>query len=77
MLLWFGSRLGGGLINGFALTLFIGVVVSMFTAVVVSRNLLQLLAWIGPARRISLFSPEKVTGSGRSAGRSQVAGGGK
>ena len=46
VLLWFGTRLGGGLINGFALSLLIGVIVSMFTAVVVSRNLLQLLAWL-------------------------------
>lgn len=45
VLLWFGNRLGGGLLNGFALTLAIGVLVSMFTAVVVSRNLLQVLAW--------------------------------
>lgn len=60
VLLWFGSRLGGGLINGFALSLLIGVAVSMFTAVVVSRNLLQLFAWFGITRHTSLFSPEKV-----------------
>ena len=58
VLLWFGSRLGGGLINGFALSLLVGVLVSMFTAVVVSRNLLQLLAWVGFNRRIGLFTPE-------------------
>ena len=58
VLLWFGNRLGGGLITGFAISLFIGVLVSMFTAVVLSRNLLQLLAWIGLGGRISLFTPE-------------------
>ena len=58
VLLWFGSRLGGGLINGFALSLLVGVTVSMFTAVVVSRNLLQLLAWVGFGRQIGLFTPE-------------------
>ena len=60
VLIWFGDRLGGGLITGFAISLGIGVMVSMFTAVVVSRNLLQLLAWIGLSRRISLFTPERV-----------------
>ena len=58
VLLWFGSRLGGGLINGFSLSLLIGVLASMFTAVIVSRNLLQLLAWIGLSKRAGLFSPE-------------------
>lgn len=60
VLLWFGDRLGGGLVTGFALSLLIGVAVSMFTAVVLSRNLLQLLAWIGLAHRIQMFTPEKV-----------------
>lgn len=77
VLLWFGSRLGGGLINGFALSLLIGVVVSMFTALVVSRNLLQLLAWIGLAHRVNLFSPEKVQRQSLPAGRSQTAQGGR
>ncbi|PKB63757.1 MAG: protein-export membrane protein SecD [SAR202 cluster bacterium Io17-Chloro-G2] len=60
VLLWFGDRLGGGLVTGFALSLLIGVSISMFTAVVLSRNLLQLMAWIGLAHRIQLFTPEKV-----------------
>jgi preprotein translocase subunit SecD len=58
VLLWFGDRLGGGLVTGFALSLLIGVAASMFTAVIVSRNLLQLLAWIGLGHRINLFTPE-------------------
>ena len=58
ILLWFGNRLGGELVTGFALTLFIGVAVSMFTAVVVSRNLLQLMAWAGLGHRVNLFTPE-------------------
>ena len=65
VLIWFGDRLGGGLITGFAISLGIGVIASMFTAVVVSRNLLQLLAWVGFSRRINLFTPERVQ---RSAG---------
>ena len=64
VLLWFGDRLGGGLVTGFAISLFLGVAISMFTAVVVSRNLLQLMAWIGLTHRIQLFTPEKVQTSG-------------
>jgi len=60
VLLWFCDRLGGGLVTGVAISLFIGVSVSMFTAVVVSRNLLQLTAWIGLGRRINLFTPEAL-----------------
>ncbi len=60
VLLWFGNRLGGGLINGFALTLLIGVLVSMFTAVVVSRNLLQAFQAMGLSRSANLFTPEKI-----------------
>ena len=58
VLLWLGSRTADDLVTGFAFTLFIGVVVSMFTAILVSRNLLQLLAWVGLGRRMNLFSPE-------------------
>ena len=77
VLLWFGSRLGGGLINGFALSLLIGVLVSMFTAVVVSRNLLQLLAWFGLTRHTNLFSPEKIHRTTQGGNRSQTNSGGK
>ena len=73
VLLWFGNRLGGGLINGFALTLMVGVLVSMFTAVFVSRNLLQALLAMGLRRSVQLFTPEKL--QPRDTGqRSQSAG---
>jgi len=72
VLLWFGNRLGGGLLNGFALTLAIGVLVSVFTAVVVSRNLLQILAWIGLGQRVSLFSPESAMRQAQPAGRTRT-----
>ena len=70
VLLWFGDRLGGGLITGFAISLGIGVLISMFTAVVLSRNLLQLLAWAGFAGRISLFTPESRPGAQPAGGSS-------
>ena len=67
VLLWFGDRLGGGLVTGVAISLFIGVAVSMFTALVVSRNLLQLMAWIGLGGRINLFTPEPLQRSSQAA----------
>lgn len=76
VLLWFGNRLGGGLVNGFALTLLVGVLVSMFTAVLVSRNLLQALQATSLGRAANLFTPEKI--QPRSTGqRPQSAQGGQ
>jgi preprotein translocase subunit SecD len=66
--MWFGDRLGGGLVTGVAISLFIGVAASMFTAVVVSRNLLQLMAWIGLGQRISLFTPESASSPAQTTG---------
>jgi preprotein translocase subunit SecD len=71
VLLWFGDRLGGGLVTGFAISLGIGVLASMFTAVVLSRNLLQLLAWTGLGRRLGLFTPEGLQRT------TQIIGGGR
>ena len=41
ILFWFGSTFGASIVKGFALTLAIGVGVSMFTAIVATRNLLH------------------------------------
>jgi preprotein translocase subunit SecD len=43
----FGSYTGTSIITGFALTLFIGVVISMFTAITVTRTLLRVLVALG------------------------------
>ena len=77
VLLWFGDRLGGGLVTGVAISLFIGVAASMFTAVVVSRNLLQLLAFAGLGGRISLFTPEKVGRESTQTSSGSASGGGR
>ncbi len=71
ILFLFGSRLGGGtpVVTGFAITLGIGVVVSMFTAYTVSRNLLQISALTPFGRHMSLFSPEPRRQPGVAAGR--------
>ena len=41
ILFWFGSTFGASIIKGFAVTLGIGVLVSMFTAIVVTRTFLR------------------------------------
>jgi preprotein translocase subunit SecD len=43
ILYWFGKYTGASIIQGFALTLFIGVAISMFTAITVTRTLLRVL----------------------------------
>jgi preprotein translocase subunit SecD len=48
ILYWFGRYTGASIIQGFALTLFIGVIVSMFTAIIVTRTLLRVLLNIRP-----------------------------
>ena len=77
VLLWFGDRLGGGLVTGVAISLFIGVAASMFTAVVVSRNLLQLLAFAGLGGKINLFTPERVGREPTQASSGPASGGGR
>ncbi len=41
ILYWFGTNFGASIIKGFAITLFLGVLISMFTAVVVTRTFLR------------------------------------
>ncbi len=60
ILFWFGQRLGNSLISGFALTLGIGVVLSMFSALTVSRTLLHLMGALGLGERRNLFTPEPL-----------------
>ena len=71
ILWWFGSRTGTPIVTGFALTLGIGVIISMFTAMTVSRNMLQLLAYTPMGSRINLFTPEpprRPVAAGRDSG---------
>jgi preprotein translocase subunit SecD len=58
ILFWFGSQIiAAPLVMGFALTLGIGVVVSMFSAIVVTRTFLRSIIFTPLARRVSLFRP--------------------
>lgn len=58
VLYWLGSSIAAsGPLKGFALTLFVGVAVSMFTAIIVTRTLLRLFVGTSLAQRLHLFSP--------------------
>ena len=57
ILYWVGNSIAAGApVKGFAVTLFIGVAVSMFTAIVVTRTLLRLFVGSRLAKKTSLFS---------------------
>ena len=57
ILFWFGSTFGASFVKGFALTLSLGVIVSLFTALVVTRTLLNLIlpGLKEPEKRPALF----------------------
>ena len=55
ILIWFGRYTGSSIISGFATTLLVGVVVSMFSAVTVTRTFLRLLTGAGMAQHRSWF----------------------
>ncbi len=55
VLFYFGSNFGASLIVGFASTLLLGVLISMFTAVVVTRTFLNLLVPTGVINHPALF----------------------
>jgi protein-export membrane protein SecD/preprotein translocase SecF subunit len=58
----FGDQFNAALVKGFALTLGIGVLMSMFTALTVTRTFLRLLVGTPIARNLALFGaePEQV-----------------
>jgi len=55
ILFWFGMSFGASVIQGFALTLAIGVVVSMVTAISVSRTFLHLVVDSGLVRNVHWY----------------------
>jgi preprotein translocase subunit SecD len=62
----FGTTFGATIIVGFATTLFLGVVISMFTAIVVTRTFLNLLVPTGVINHPALFGlPFGTTGTTR------------
>jgi preprotein translocase subunit SecD len=61
--------LGTGAIKGFAITLFLGVAISMFCSLVVTRGLAKLYLYINPnnARKLRLKSDNQTTTTGSAA----------
>jgi preprotein translocase subunit SecD len=55
VLYYFGSNFGASIIVGFATTLFLGVIISMFTAITVTRTFLNLLVPTGAVSHPALF----------------------
>jgi preprotein translocase subunit SecD len=53
ILFWFGSTFGATIVKGFSLTLALGVVVSLFIAIIVTRTLLTLV--------LELFKPTNLS----------------
>jgi len=57
ILFWMGRVLGVPPVMGFAVTLFIGVAISMFSAIVITRTFLRLTGRTRAVSRLSLFVP--------------------
>ena len=57
ILFYFSNQLGTTIVQGFAVTLAIGVMVSMFSAIVVSRTILRVIASTRLSRHLGVFVP--------------------
>ncbi len=55
ILIWLGGELGALMVRGFAITLFIGVALSMFTAIVVTRTFLRLITGSRVATNLAAY----------------------
>lgn len=58
ILYWFGANFGASLVMGFAVTLFIGVAFSMFTAIVITRTFLHFFVGTALAQSSWIFGLE-------------------
>ncbi|MCZ6539525.1 MAG: protein translocase subunit SecD [Chloroflexi bacterium] len=72
VLFWFGDRFSTSVMQGFALTLAIGVLLSMFTAFFASRLLLRLVATSKLGDNLNLFVPVRDRGQQDQQGESAV-----
>ncbi len=62
VLFWFGDRFSTSIMQGFALTLGIGVLLSMFTAFFASRLMLRFIARVGGENAPNMFVPVRDPG---------------
>ena len=61
ILFWFGSNFGASIVTGFAVTLALGVIISMFTAIIVTRTFLRTLVSSQFGRSLASFGVEPHT----------------
>jgi len=79
ILYWFGDQFGASLVKGFALTLAIGVFISMFSAILVTRTFLRIVVSIPAARKPALWvshAGSKGDGGSREPASLPTGGGG-
>jgi len=79
ILYWFGDQFGASLVKGFALTLAIGVLISMFSAILVTRTFLRVVISIPAARKPVLWVSQagsKGDGGSREPASLPTGGGG-
>jgi preprotein translocase subunit SecD len=67
ILYWFGDQFGAALVKGFALTLALGVVVSMFSAITVTRTFLRAMVGTSVMRHLWLFGSDVQEARARTA----------
>jgi protein-export membrane protein SecD len=60
ILFFFGRELGEPKITGFAVTLGVGTALSMFTAITITRNFMNLMVFTPMGRKLNLFTPESL-----------------
>jgi preprotein translocase subunit SecD len=65
ILFWLGGELGALMVRGFALTLFIGVALSMFTAITVTRTFLRLIIGSRVVKNLAAYGVTSVTSEAR------------
>ncbi|MQG19432.1 MAG: protein translocase subunit SecD [SAR202 cluster bacterium] len=62
ILYWFADTLGATIVKGFAVTLAIGVCVSLFSALTVSRTLLRIISHTSLGSKLRLYTPAGKSG---------------
>lgn len=67
ILFWFGNQFGATIVKGFALTLAIGVLISMFTAIVVTRTFLHIVLETVGIRHLGWILPDAPEAAGAEA----------
>ncbi len=73
ILFWFGDQFGASFVRGFAITLAIGVAVSMFSAIVVTRTFLRMFVGTRFARSRWLFNAEGLAAGGEDEDEGEAA----